>query len=346
MWDALQAADWLAVKLIALSFIVLTSAYVLGFGFLKILAHMQHRVGPMEAGRYHGVAQLMADALKFMQKEDIVPAKADRWVFLLAPGLVLGATILVTMTIPFGPAWDFVNLDVQVFVALAVSSLGTVGVLMAGWSSANKYSLMGGFRAVGQLLAYELPLVLSVVGVVIMAGSMNLHDIVMAQSGFGLFGTGITIPYFVPQAVAFGMFLIAAQAEMSQAPFDMPFAESELVAGYATEYSGFRYLFFFLSEFASNFAMAALGSVLFLGGYSYVLPGVALADFNLPTFWENFIGAGILLGKIGLLYFLFMWARSTYPRLREDQLQKFAWKYLIPVGLVNIGVTGILKVVA
>jgi NADH-quinone oxidoreductase subunit H len=180
-----------------------------------------------------------------------------------------------------------------------------------------------------------LPLLLSIVAVVMMAQSMNMQEIILAQGAYEVAGA-FPIPYLFPQIIAFGVFIVAAQAELSQAPFDMPFAESELVSGFATEYTGFRYLFFFVAEFASNFAMAAIGAVLFLGGWW--LPGV-------PDSVLNVIGPFVLAAKIGFLVFVFLWMRSTFPRLREDQLQRFAWMWLIPISLANIALTGVLKVV-
>ncbi len=231
--------------------------------------------------------------------------------------------------IPFGPGLIFRDLSVGIFYALAISSLSTVGVLMAGWSSANKYSLIGGLRAAGQLIAYELPLVLAVVGSVIMAGTMSMTGIVEAQINAGF-------PYVVVQFIGFGIFMVAALAELSRIPFDMPIAESELVMGYVTEYSGFRFLFFFLAEFANMFSLAAIAATLFLGGYW--LPGI-------PESALEFAGPVILIGKVFLLAFLMIWFRWTFPRFREDQLQGIAWKWLIPLALANIAVTAILKVV-
>jgi NADH-quinone oxidoreductase subunit H len=336
--NAAGELDWFAlgIKLAVVAAVVPGTALVSGYAFLKVLAHMQSRLGPMEAGRYHGWAQLLADGLKFIQKEDVIPEAADRRVFAFAPAVSLMAVFLVFIFVPISPTLEAIDLDVGVFALLAVTSLSTIGVLMAGWSSANKYSLMGGFRAAGQLIAYELPLVLAVVGVVMQAGTLSLQGIVQAQADYTFFGTDLAVPFLFPQIVGFVIFLIAAQAELSQAPFDMPFAESELVAGFATEYTGFRYLFFFVAEFASNVALAAVGATLFLGGW-YV-----------PFLSEDvlrFLGPFVLLAKTALLVFVFFWMRSTYPRLREDQLQRFAWKYLIPVSLVNIGITGVAKVV-
>jgi NADH-quinone oxidoreductase subunit H len=301
-----------------------------------MMSHMQSRLGPMEAGP-HGTLQLVADGLKFLQKEDIFPARADRFVFGAAPIVVLMSTFLLYVVIPAGPRLIVEDLDTGIFFALAVSSLSVLGVLMAGWASANKYSLIGALRAAGQLIAYELPLVLAVVGVVIQAGTMSLQGIVRAQAEGEMFGFGLVgNPFVITQIVGFVVFLIAAQAELAQTPFDMPVAESELVAGYMTEYTGFRFLFFFMAEFGSAFALAAIGATLFLGGW--YLPGVegSLADVAGPL---------VLGAKIMVVAFLIFWFRFTFPRFREDQLQTVAWKYLIPISLVNIAVTGVLKVV-
>jgi len=232
----------------------------------------------------------------------------------------------------------FANYSVGIFFALAVSSISVLGILMAGWASANKYSLMGGLRAAGQLIAYELPMVLAVIGVVIQAGTLNMQGIVAAQKDGAIFGwSGIGNPYVLTQLVGFLVFLVAAQAELTQTPFDMPIAESELVAGYMTEYSGFRFLLFFIGEFAAAGAFAALAATLFLGGWS--LPIISLNNNAM-----NIIGPLVLFAKMMLIMFVIFWVRFTYPRFREDQLQQFAWKFLIPVSLLNIAVTGILKV--
>jgi NADH-quinone oxidoreductase subunit H len=326
--------------------IIPTGALVLGYVFLmKMMSHMQSRLGPMEAGP-HGTLQLVADGVKFIQKEDLVPTAADRRVFALAPLVVILSTFLIYVVVPAGPRLVVENLDVGIFFALAVSSISVIGVLMAGWASANKYSLLGALRAAGQLIAYELPLVLAVIGVVVEAGTMSLQGIVKAQAGGAIFGwQGFTLaghqfhvgnPFILTQFVGFLLFLVASQAELTQTPFDMPVAESELVAGYMTEYSGFRFLFFFMGEFGTAFALSAIAATLFLGGW-YV-PGVhgTLADV---------VGPVALFAKIMLVSFLIFWFRFTYPRFREDQLQALAWKYLIPLSLVNILATGVLKVV-
>jgi NADH-quinone oxidoreductase subunit H len=311
-----------------------TFVYVFLF---KMVSFMQSRVGPYEAGPY-GSMQLFAEVGKFLQKEDIVPERADHRLFKIAPYIVVGTVLLVYLAIPFGPDAVFANLDVGVFYALAVSSLSVIGILIAGWASANKYSLIGGLRAAGQLIAYELPMVLAVVGVVVQAGTLNLQGIVTAQASGEIFGFGgLGNPFVLTQGVGFLIFLIAMQAELTQTPFDMPVAESEIVTGYMTEYSGLRFLLFFIGEFASAGAFAALASTLFLGGW--YLPGLSLdADYM------NVVGPLVLFGKIMVVGMLIFWVRFTYPRFREDQLQQFAWKFLIPISLVNILVTMVLKV--
>ena len=224
----------LAIKtLIVLGFVPL-SALILGYTFLlKMMSHMQSRLGPMDPGGFHGWYQLVGDGLKFMQKEDIMPAEADRRVFALAPAIVVLSTFLVFVVIPTGPRLVVEPLDVGVFYALAVSSLSVIGVLMAGWASSNKFALMGALRAAAQLIAYELPLVLAVVGVVVQAGTMNLQGIVHFQQTGSIFGwSGLGQPYIFTQFIGFALFMVAAQAELTQPPFDMPVAESELVAGY------------------------------------------------------------------------------------------------------------------
>jgi NADH-quinone oxidoreductase subunit H len=316
-------------KLLLVALMIPLVGMVIGFAEMKLSAKMQYRIGPYFAGGRWGWAQLIADGVKFFQKEDIIPTDADRPVFKSAPILVLVGTVALFVVIPFGPNVIFRDLDVGVFYVLAISSLSTIGVLMAGWSSANKYSLIGGLRAAGQLIAYELPLVLAVVGPVILAGTMSMQGIVNAQVESGY-------PYVIFQFVGFGIFMIAALAELTRTPFDMPIAESELVMGYLTEYSGFRFLFFFLAEFANMFTMSAIAVTLFLGGWW--LPGI-------PADALEFAGPLILLGKTFLLVFVMIWFRWTFPRFREDQLQGIAWKWLVPLALVNIAVTATFKVI-
>ena len=338
---AVELAYWqqTAIRSVAALVAVLIPAGTLVYLYLfKMMSFMQSRLGPMEAGPY-GSLQLLAEVGKFLQKEDLIPRAADRVVFKAAPFVVLVSTFLLVLVLPAGPDLWFINVDTGVFLALAVSSISVIGILMAGWGSASKYSLLGGLRAAGQLVAYELPLVLAVVGVVIQAGTLNVQEIVLAQANGEIFGWGaIGNPFVITQFLGFAIFLVAVQAELTQPPFDMPVAESEIVTGYLTEYSGMRFLLFFIAEFATAGIFAALAATLFLGGW-YV-PGLDPASdlFNL-------IGPLVLLTKIILVSFLIFWFRFTYPRFREDQLQQLAWKVLIPLALANIVVTGGLKVV-
>jgi NADH-quinone oxidoreductase subunit H len=327
------------IKVVLITAIVPTTALILGMVFLfKVMSWMQSRMGPQEAGP-RGTLQLLADGAKFLQKEDLIPDGADRFVFKAAPIVVLVSTLLLYVTIPASLNLVVENLDVGVFFVLAVASLSVIGVLMAGWSSSNKYALMGGLRAAGQLIAYELPMVLAVVGVVIQAGTMSMNGIVLAQNQGEIFGFGgIGNPYLLTQFIGFFIFLAAVQAELTQPPFDMPVAESEIVSGYQVEYSGFRFLLFFLAEFATAFAFAAIASVLFLGGWA-----VPWLEPTSDLYWV--LGPIVLFAKVMLVSFIIFWVRFTYPRFREDQLQRFAWKFLIPLALVNILITGVLKVV-
>jgi NADH-quinone oxidoreductase subunit H len=324
---------------------VLLPAGTIVYLFLfKMMSFMQSRLGPMEAGPY-GSLQLVAEVGKWLQKEDILPARADKFIFRLAPLIVLASTFLLVVVVPFGPDAYFTNFEVGIFYALAVGSVSVLGVIMAGWASANKYSLLGGLRAAGQLIAYELPMVLAVVGVVIQAGSMNLQQIIFAQNAGSIFGwDGIGNPYILTQFVAFLIFMIAVQAELTQPPFDMPIAESELVSGYMTEYSGFRFLIFFIGEYATAGVFAMIAAILFLGGWGVPFAWFGWTSIDDVDNWMNIVGPLILFTKMIVLVFFMMWVRFSYPRFREDQLQRFAWKVLIPASLINIMVTAILKV--
>jgi NADH-quinone oxidoreductase subunit H len=325
----------LPVKLLAVVTVVLVLALIIIYAELKVAAHMQSRIGPYYAGGRWGWAQPLADALKFLQKEDLVPADADSPVFRLAPAVSLLGTLAVLVILPFSPTLIAQDLDLGIFYVLAAGSVSTLGVLMAGWSSANKYSLIGGLRAAAQLIAYELPLVLAVVGVVIQAGTLSMVGIVEAQAepAFHIGTVGIQLPYlFQGQVIGFLIFMTAALAELSRTPFDLPMAESELVMGYLTEYSGIRFTMFFLAEYAGMFAMSAVAATLFLGGY------------HVPGLPDDVFGPLVLIGKAVFLAIVMIWFRWTWPRVREDQLQGFAWKWLVPLALANIAVTAVLKV--
>jgi len=332
---------WLStlIKVLVISAVVPTTALILGMVFLfKIMSWMQSRLGPQEAGP-RGTLQLLADGVKFLQKEDIAPNGADLWVFKVAPLVVLMSTLVLYVALPASLHLVVADLDVGVFFVLAVASLSVIGVLMAGWSSASKYSLMGALRAAGQLIAYELPMVLAVIGVVIQAGTMSLNGIVLAQNNGSIFGWGgIGFPYILTQFLGFFIFIAAVQAELTQPPFDMPVAESEIVSGYQVEYTGFRFLIFFLAEFATAFVFAGIAAVLFLGGW-------AVPWLPTSSDWYYVLGPIVLFAKVMIVSFIIFWVRFTYPRFREDQLQSLAWKVLIPLALVNIVVTAVLKVV-
>ena len=326
----------IALKLAIATVVVFAVALVVMFAELKVSAHMQSRIGPYYAGGRWGWAQVFAEVLKFLQKEDVVPAAADGPVFKAAPMVSLLGTFAVMVVIPLSPTLVAGDLDVGIFYALAAGAVSTVALLMAGWSSGNKFSLMGGLRAGAQLIAYELPLVLAVVGVVIQAGTMSMVGIVEAQSQpvFHLGSVGVPLPYVLQgQIVGFAIFMIAALAELVRIPFDMPVAESELVMGYLTEYTGIRFTMFLLAEYAGMFVMSAIASVLFLGGYYF--PGLDV----------DWFGPFVLIGKALVLVFVMIWFRWTWPRLREDQLQSLAWRWLVPLALVNIAATAVLKVV-
>jgi NADH-quinone oxidoreductase subunit H len=339
--------------LVAVLAVAGTFVYVYLF---KMISFMQSRLGPMEAGPF-GSMQLLAEVSKFLQKEDIQPDRADKRLFAMAPIIVLLSTFVLFFVVPFGPDAIFTGdgttgATAGVFLALALSSISVIGILIAGWASANKYSLMGGLRAAGQLIAYELPMVLSVVGVVIAAESLDMNEIVRVQNAGSIFGfKWLGNPFILTQFVGFAIFMISTQAELTQTPFDMPVAESELVAGYMTEYSGLRFLIFFIAEFATAGAFAAIASVLFLGGWGLPFKwfgwNTSLKAGGLANVanWMNVVGPLIMFGKIMLLGLIIFWTRFTQPRFREDQLQKFAWKVLIPLSLANIAVTAILKVV-
>jgi NADH-quinone oxidoreductase subunit H len=314
----------LVTKVVLVMGFVLTAPLAVGYMEHKVLAHMQHRLGPMYAGRFHGWAQLIADGVKFVQKEDVVPAAADSWVFSLAPAVVLVPYIAIFILIPFGNTLWAENLDVGIFYILAITSISVIGVLMAGWASANKFSLIGALRAAAQLIAYELPLILAAVAVVMQAESLSLVSITEAQRSYW---------YVLTQPVGFVIFMVAAIAELTRPPFDMPIADSEIIFGAYTEYTGLKFAFFLLAEYAGIVAFSAIASVLFLGGYL----GPPVVGPLLPGFfWMS--------GKIGALSFFIIWLRATFPRLREDQLQRFAWVALIPLALADIMVTGVIKV--
>ncbi|MDI6098608.1 NADH-quinone oxidoreductase subunit NuoH [Actinoplanes sp. NEAU-A12] len=292
---------------------------VIGQAEHKVMAHMQGRVGPMYAGAFHGWAQLVADGVKFVQKEDVTPHDADRTVFRLAPIVALFPYLVVILTIPLGPGLVAQSLDIGLFLVLAVLGIGVVAVLMSAWASANKYSLLGGVRGAAQLLGYELPLVLAAASVAMAAGTLSLSGIVEAWRPWWL----------IWQAPAALVFFIAGLAEIRRPPFDMPIADSELVFGYMTEYTGLRFAFFLLAEYVGIVVIAGLTTVLFLGGW------------HGP--FEEQLGWVWTLLKIFAVSFVIIWLRVTYPRLREDQLQRLCWLVLVPLALAQLVLTVAVK---
>ncbi|MDI3280031.1 MAG: NADH-quinone oxidoreductase subunit NuoH [Bacillota bacterium] len=283
----------------------------------KVSARIQNRMGPIYVGRPQGWLQTAADALKLLTKEDIIPAGADRLTFVVAPAVLFTSAVLLFVVIPFGPGLIVRDLKLGVAYAAAVSGLAVISLVMAGWGSNNKYSLVGALRSASQMISYEVSLILAMLSVVILAGSLSTVEIVEAQS---------RIWFIALQPLGFLIYFIALLAELNRAPFDLPEAESELVAGYNTEYSGMRWAIFFLAEYANLFAGSALAVTLFLGGWQGPwLPPVVW--FFLKTF---------------LVIVVAMWLRWTLPRVRPDQLTSLGWKLLLPAALVNLGVTGFL----
>jgi NADH-quinone oxidoreductase subunit H len=324
----INLTDWqiLVVKVVIILTVVPVGALVGGYAEHKVMAHLQHRLGPMYPGGFHGWATTLADGIKFLYKEDIVPAAADKGVFTLAPAAIMVPVIMIYLVIPIDENLIVENLDVGVFYLLAISSVSVIGVLMAGWSSANKYALIGALRSAAQLIAYELPIVLAAAAVAMLAGSLSLVTIVEAQEWpFLVWPPGIGL-------VAFMLFTAGAVAEMTRVPFDMPVAESEIITGPFTEYSGMRYIFSHMfAEMGHMIAFGGIGATLFLGGYQPIVPWGPL-DIIPGVLW--------FFAKTAFMIFVFLWIRPTFPRVREDQLQKFAWKVLIPVALALIMATG------
>jgi len=329
--------SWLLIPLLMFTFgaIVFTgiAIYVMVVIWFerKVAAHMQDRLGPMEVGGWHGWLQTVADSVKLLLKEDLIPALADRRLFKLAPYIVFLAAFSVFAALPFSDKIIGSNLNIGIFYILAVSSVGVIGILMAGWSSNNKWALFGAMRSVAQMISYEIPIGLSILVIVMSVGSLSMRDIVEAQNG-GIFNWMILQnPPF--NFIAFLILFIAGTAETNRVPFDIPEAESELVAGFHVEYSGMRFSFFFLAEYASMFAIGIIVSTLFLGGWH----GIGITDAP----W--FPGFGLLLMTLKAFSFVLVmiWFRWTFPRLRVDQLMYVCWKVLVPIAFLNVIGAGI-----
>ncbi len=312
-------SPWLEVVLRAAAVLVafLTLPLLVGQTEHKVMGHMQGRLGPMYAGGFHGWAQLVADGVKFVQKEDVTPARADRRVFRLAPFVALIPYLVALAVIPITPKVVGADVEASVVLVLAVIGVGIIGTLMAGWASANKYALLGGLRAAAQLVSYELPMVLAVASVALAAGTLSLIGI----------GEAWTPWWLLWQAPGAVVFLVAALAELQRPPFDMPVADSEIVFGVFTEYTGLRFAFFLLAEYAGIVVMSLLFSVLYLGGW------------HGP--WQEAVGWLWTLLKGFAIAVVVIWLRVSWPRMREDQLQRLAWVWLVPIALVQLAITAV-----
>ncbi|MCX8031713.1 MAG: NADH-quinone oxidoreductase subunit NuoH [Thermodesulfovibrionales bacterium] len=319
------------IKTMIVFTIVLAHVAYTTYAERKIIGRAQARMGPMEVGP-HGLLQPIADFIKIFFKEDIVPIKAEKFIFQIAPVIILVFTIVNLTVIPFSRDFILADINVGILFILASASLSAYGIILAGWSSNSKFSFLGGLRSASQVLSYEISLGLSLAAVVLMAGSLNLKDIVIAQhnTSFGM--------YALPQIIGFIVFLISAFAETNRAPFDLPEAETELVAGYLTEYSAFRYALFFLAEYVAMYIMAFLGALCFLGGWT--LPRFVT---EMLPFLESVPGIICFAMKVYGFIFLFIWVRATFPRYRFDQLLNIGWKILIPAGLINLLIVAFIK---
>ncbi len=330
----------------------------------KVLGYIQGRIGPNRVGPW-GLLQPFADLFKFIFKEDITPDKSTRFVYYLAPLIALICALLPMVVYPFGPTLDLsflgtiggypvgkfplaiAHFDVSLLFVLAITSVGVYGIALAGWASNSKYSLMGGLRSSAQMISYELAMGMSVIGVVMMAGTLDITKIVEAQTATRLFGV---IPfgwYIIPQFLGFFVFLVAAFAETNRVPFDLPEAETELVAGFHTEYSALKFALFFMAEYVNMFTVSAMCVTLFLGGWH--IPGLGLLAKSLGFSWLMpgsiayvLLSVGAFFGKIFALLFFYIWVRGTLPRFRFDQLMNFGWKFLLPVSILNVVLTLVL----
>ncbi len=311
---------------------VITGLAVLGFLSLlalflvwwerKISAHMQQRYGPMRTG-WHGVLQTIADGVKLLQKEDLMPKDADRIVYFWAPIICFGAAFMAYLVVPFGKGIIVQDLNIGILYIIAITTFTVVSLLMAGWASNNKWALLGGMRSAAQIISYEVPLSLAIVGAVMLAQTLSMNGIVSAQAG------GFWHWYVFREPLGFLVYYIAATAEANRTPFDIPEAEQELVAGFNIEYSGMKFAMFFLAEFVNMFTVSAIAVTLFFGGWQ---PLFSFLGFIPSWVW--------FMGKSLVSVFVLMWFRWTYPRIRVDQLMNFAWKFLLPLAFLNIILVG------
>jgi NADH-quinone oxidoreductase subunit H len=342
MYDALTGVGWLnglPPWVLLASAMVLSGAIVLGgiavagmlfiWGERKIAGFVQSRYGPMYVGGWHGILQSIADGVKLLLKEDIWPTNADKFLWRLAPVLVFTGAFLSFVVLPFGPDFVGANLDIGLFYVFATSSLVVMGVIAAGWGSNNKWSLYGAMRGAAQVISYEIPLGLAVIPVIMSVGTLNLGALIEAQRGW-IVQWHVFNPLFF---IAFWIYLISSLAEVNRVPFDLPETESELVSGYHTEYTGMKFAFFFLGEYADMFVVSAIAVTVFLGGW---YTGIPFLDRVVPA-------PLIFIGKSFFLVFVQIWLRWTLPRLRVDQLMYVCWKVFIPIALANLFLYGLIR---
>lgn len=313
---------------------VCAASLVLVWGERKVSARIQNRVGPMMTGPkswaqtsmwFGGVFQTAADAIKLLTKELIIPTSTDAFPFVLAPVVIVAVCITAFIVIPFAPALAVSDLNIGIVHVVSISSLTVLSILMAGWSSNSKYSLLGGLRSAAQMLSYEIPLIFSLLGPIVLAGTLSMQGIVKAQAEMGLW-------FGVPSFAGFIIYYISSIAEVNRPPFDIPEAESELVAGYVSEYSGMMFSMFFLAEFANMFLVCAVATTVFLGGWA--VPFMPIPEVFSTTYL--LLGALTFFAKTGFLIFVMMWVRWTFPRVRPDHLMNLGWKYLFPLSLLNL----------
>ena len=327
------------IKIVVLLFLgVLPLITYLTFAERKILGYMQARVGPNRVGPW-GLLQPIADVMKLLVKEDTTPKQAVKWAFVLAPCLLVGPALIIFSVIPLGPpsgglgpmSWFITDVNAGLLFIVAMATIGVYGLIIGGWSSNSKFSLMGGLRSAAQMISYEVPQGLALVGPLMLAGTMSLVGIVEAQKNAHWW-------YIVPQIVAFFIYLVAGVAETNRNPFDLPEAESELVAGFHTEYSGMRFALFFLGEYANMIVISAVATTLFLGGWLRPFPNAAALGFL-----DLVPGPIWFFLKMAVFLFAYIWFRGTFPRYRFDQLMDLGWKWMIPLALANIFITGLVK---
>lgn len=340
-WQAPEAVVMPIMLLLVIGFIA-GSSLILIWAERKVAARIQQRVGPMLTGPRQwaefsmwtgGLFQTAADAIKLLVKELIIPAKADPIPFTAAPILIVTVCITAYLVIPFAPAFSVSDLNIGIIHVVAISSLTVLSIVVAGWASNSKYSLLGGLRSAAQMLSYEIPLIFALLGPILLSGTLSMQGMVMAQREYGCW-------FLLPSLLGFVIYYVASIAEVNRPPFDIPEAESELVAGYVSEYSGMMFAMFFLAEFANMFLVCSVASTVFLGGW--MVPFLPVPDQ--PSGWYMALGALVFFAKTSFLVFIMMWIRWTFPRVRPDHLMNLGWKYLFPLSLINLVLCAVVAV--